>query len=112
MVEAGTVTFTGAETAALKAGKVYAVRLMSRDSNTNVSDSLDITVPAPRTKTLKALVTLFRGLGWIDNDGIADSLRTKLDDGELGSLLNQLRAQSGKHLTEDAALILKETSNT
>ncbi|MER7472898.1 endonuclease/exonuclease/phosphatase family protein [Micromonospora sp. NPDC000018] len=107
VVETGTVGFTGAETAALKAGKVYAVRLMSDDSNTKVSDSVDITVPAPDIATLKALVTLFRELGWIDSGGLADSLRTKLDDGELGSMLNQLRAQSGRHLTKTAAEILE-----
>ena len=45
-------------------------------------------------------------MGWIDNKGIANSLQKKLDNGQLRSVVNQLNAQSGKHVTEEAATIL------
>ena len=55
---------------------------------------------------LKKLVSEFHAKGWIDNKGIANSLQKKLDNGQLRSVVNQLNAQSGKHVTEEAATIL------
>ena len=106
IVDAGSVTFTAAELAALEPGKVYSVRLMSNDSNTNVLDSVDITIGEPNINDIKKLVTEFRTMGWIDNDGIANSLNRKLDTGKPQSVVKLLQAQSGKHITEEAASIL------
>lgn len=55
---------------------------------------------------LQALVTEFRVLGWIDNEGIADSLQAKLNEGNLNSFVNELHAQAGKHITSEASSIL------
>jgi len=54
----------------------------------------------------KKLVSAFEAMGWIDNNGIGNSLKKKLDNGELQNLVDQLKAQSGKHVSEDAASIL------
>jgi hypothetical protein len=60
-------------------------------------------------------------LGWIDNTGIVNSLDVKLDNAKkklsqgdnntakniLGAFLNEVEAQTGKHLTSDAYALLK-----
>lgn len=60
-------------------------------------------------------------LGWIDNQGVANSLdsklenaRSKLDAGDstaarnlLDAFLNEVEAQNGKHLTNEAYVVLK-----
>ncbi|MDF2649152.1 MAG: lyase, partial [Paenibacillus sp.] len=55
---------------------------------------------------LQALVTEFQVQGWIDNDGIANSLQAKLNAGDLNSFVFELDAQAGKHITTEAASIL------
>jgi len=102
----GSVTFSIAEIAALEAGNVYAVRLMSNDSNTKVLDSVTLSIGEPDVDGIKSLITEFRALDWIDNDGIANSLKAKLEQAEFHSLMKELQAQSGKHITEKAAFIL------
>ena len=64
------------------------------------------TIGEPDIPALKKLVTEFHAKGWIDNKGIANSLQKQLDNGQLQSVVNQLNAQSGKHVTEEAATIL------
>ncbi|MDB5084107.1 MAG: hypothetical protein JWN30_993 [Bacilli bacterium] len=56
--------------------------------------------------SLRALVTRFGSNNWIDNDGIAQSLQVKLDQNDLGSFINEVQAQSGKHISEIAAIVL------
>jgi hypothetical protein len=56
--------------------------------------------------SLKALVTRFTGSGWIDNGGISNSLQKKLDEGNLGAFINEVQAQSGKHISTAAAKYL------
>lgn len=53
--------------------------------------------------SLKALVTLFTNNNWIDNAGIANSLQSKLNNNSLNSFVNQVKAQSGKHISSEAA---------
>lgn len=54
--------------------------------------------------SLKSLVDLMAVNGMIDNKGIANSLRQKLINGNsLVSFMNQVRAQKGKHISEQAA---------
>jgi hypothetical protein len=52
---------------------------------------------------LKALITRFESKDWIDNAGIANSLKKKLDHGDLTEFMNEVRAQRGKHIAPDAA---------
>ncbi|OIB02037.1 hypothetical protein AK95_03785 [Paenibacillus sp. LC231] len=62
------------------------------------------------TDSLKALVARFEKDGWIDNNGIANSLRQKLDQGELNSFIHEIQAQSGKHVHSDAARYLLQNA--
>ncbi|MWV42519.1 DNRLRE domain-containing protein [Paenibacillus sp. HJL G12] len=54
-------------------------------------------------ESLKSLVTKFKDNGWIDNNGIANSLSQKLNHGQLNSFIQEVEAQSGKHVVSDAA---------
>lgn len=53
--------------------------------------------------SLKALVMRFAESKEIDNAGIANSLRVKLENGNLHSFVNEVQAQDGKHISNDAA---------
>jgi hypothetical protein len=53
--------------------------------------------------SLKRLITRFADIGWIDNSGIANSLQQKLDNGQLEALIQEISAQSDKHITKEAA---------
>lgn len=55
---------------------------------------------------LKALITKFLDNGQIDNGGIANSLMQKLEHGSLQSFIDQVQAQSGKHISETTARYL------
>ncbi|HFJ9404216.1 TPA: carbohydrate-binding protein [Bacillus paranthracis] len=56
--------------------------------------------------SLKALVTRFADTKWIDNAGIANSLQAKLANNNLNSFVNEVKAQSGKHISSEAATYL------
>lgn len=56
--------------------------------------------------SLKALVTRFADTKWIDNAGIANSLQAKLANNDLNSFVNEVKAQSGKHISSKAATYL------
>jgi hypothetical protein len=50
-------------------------------------------------QSLKELITRFTDAGWIDNNGTANSLESKLDAKNLAAFLNEVQAQSGKHIS-------------
>ncbi|MEH7515631.1 carbohydrate-binding protein [Gottfriedia acidiceleris] len=52
--------------------------------------------------SLKGLVRRFADTEWIDNAGIANSLQVKLAQNNLKSFMNEVKAQSGKHITIEA----------
>jgi hypothetical protein len=54
-------------------------------------------------EALDALVTHFMSSGWIDNAGIANSLRSKLAANKLDAFINEVHAQSGKHIAAQYA---------
>ncbi|MDF2787631.1 MAG: hypothetical protein K0S80_729 [Neobacillus sp.] len=56
--------------------------------------------------SLKELVKLFQTNGSITNDGIANSLLKKLENNELQSFMNEVKAQSNKHISSEAASYL------
>jgi len=72
--------------------------------------------------SLKQDITLSRKIGWITNDGIMKSLlkkaeaaeesiergNTRAAENELNALINEVEAQRGKHITDDAAKMLIE----
>lgn len=57
-------------------------------------------------ESLKDLVERFAQNKGIDNAGIAKSLQAKLASGDLSSFINELQAQSGKHISSDASNFL------
>lgn len=70
-------------------------------------------------QTLITLVNQSRTRGWIDNDGIANSLRAKLNTANskvtgdsktaknvLGAFLSEVQSQNGKHLSSEAYALL------
>ncbi|WP_339291542.1 hypothetical protein MKY48_25360 [Paenibacillus sp. FSL W8-0187] len=56
--------------------------------------------------SLEELVYRFAEQGWIDNHGIANSLATKAAKGNITAFINQVRAQTGKHISAEAAAYL------
>ncbi|NOU85992.1 hypothetical protein GC102_09410 [Paenibacillus sp. LMG 31460] len=56
--------------------------------------------------SLKTLVTHFADTNLIDNAGIANSLQAKLAKTNLKSFVNEVQAQSGKHISSEAAKYL------
>lgn len=54
-------------------------------------------------QSLLALVGRFAGAGWIDNDGVANSLRSELNANNLRAFVNHVNAQRGRHISIDAA---------
>jgi hypothetical protein len=53
--------------------------------------------------TLMHLVERFEAMKWFDNQGIAKSLVSKLEEGQLNAFINHVNAQNGKHITNEAA---------
>ena len=53
--------------------------------------------------SLKAMVTHFADNKGIDNIGITNSLLVKLANNDLNSFMNEVKAQSGKHISSEAA---------
>lgn len=56
--------------------------------------------------SLEQLVEQFQTDGSIDNQGIANSLLKKLQNNNLRSFINEVQAQSGKHISSEAASYL------
>ncbi|UUZ81430.1 hypothetical protein LJK88_43405 [Paenibacillus sp. P26] len=54
-------------------------------------------------ESMQALVTRFTNMGWIDSPGIANSLQSKLAANALAALVSEVKAQSGKHISAQAA---------
>jgi hypothetical protein len=53
-------------------------------------------------QSMQALVTRFTNMGWIDNAGIVNSLQSKLAANALADFVNEVQAQSGKHISARA----------
>ncbi|MBB3113301.1 uncharacterized protein YjdB [Paenibacillus phyllosphaerae] len=57
-------------------------------------------------QSMLSLVEQFKAQGWIDNEGIANALSQKLQQGSLAAFINHVEAQNGKHITAETAQIL------
>ena len=67
--------------------------------------------PADRSRSalLHRLTTMLDRVcmrGWVDNQGVCNSLRVKIDHDQMDALLNELSAQRGKHVNETAYFLL------
>jgi uncharacterized protein YjdB len=58
------------------------------------------------TGSLLALINRFHAASQIDNGGIANSLRKKVEHGQLQAFIHEVEAQSGKHIDAFAASVL------
>jgi hypothetical protein len=58
------------------------------------------------SSALKDMATRFGQEGSIDNHGIVESLLSKLNENSLNSFVNEVQAQSGKHISGEAAAYL------
>ncbi|KRF42249.1 LamG domain-containing protein [Paenibacillus sp. Soil787] len=54
-------------------------------------------------QSLQALTSRFKNAEWIDNAGIANSLQSKLAANDLADFVGEVQAQSGKHISAQAA---------
>lgn len=61
---------------------------------------------------LKQLVTRFAADNWIDNAGITNSLQSKLQNSDVKAFIQEVEAQSGKHVNNDAAGYLLRDART
>jgi hypothetical protein len=57
-------------------------------------------------ESIVATIDLLRARGLIDSDGVANSLRVKAELAHWNPLRNELRAQAGNHITQQAADLL------
>ena len=76
------------------------------DLSGNTASSVVRFQVAASLDSLKALVQKFYTDGRIDHKGIANSLQSKLEQGNAKSFINQVEAQAGKHIASEAATIL------
>ncbi|WP_420489939.1 OmpL47-type beta-barrel domain-containing protein [Neobacillus vireti] len=60
---------------------------------------------------LKQLVTRFAENNWIDNAGITNSLKQKLENNELQSFIQEVQVQSGKHIRNESSAYLLRDAN-
>lgn len=58
------------------------------------------------TESIVSTIHLLRARGYIDSDGVANSLLAKAEKSNWTPLRNELRAQAGKHITQVAADLL------
>lgn len=61
--------------------------------------------------SLQKLVSAYTQYGNIDDNGIANSLQMKLQHHDLSAFINELEAQSGKHIDKETAHILTLEAN-
>jgi large repetitive protein len=52
---------------------------------------------------MQQLVTRFAENNWIDNSGITNSLQQKLENNDLQSFIKEVKAQRGKHISNESA---------
>lgn len=61
--------------------------------------------------SLLKLVSLFAAAGWIDNEGIVSSLRQQLEKGDIKGAIHEIKALTGKKITDEAAAYLLRDAN-
>jgi lysophospholipase L1-like esterase len=63
-------------------------------------------------QSLQDLITRFMEAGWVDNNGIATSLDRKLEAEKLDAFLYEVKAQRGKHISEQYAdYLIRDAEN-
>ncbi|QNK55877.1 chondroitinase family polysaccharide lyase [Paenibacillus sp. PAMC21692] len=110
------VQVLAAEDSSYTSGNI-GLRLPSADAravfdNVAVYGEYDTEVSEPLSIAgLKKMVERFANNNWIDNKGITNSLQKMLDHNKLQSFIHHVQAQSGKHITKEAADYLLRYAN-
>jgi hypothetical protein len=112
------VTLDGEQYQLGKTIELYTLALGSHTFVVNGSDlagnmtSMTVTFnTVASVEGLKQLVERFTANNWIDDAGISNSLLKKLEQGNLNSFVNEVEAQSGKHISVEAAgYLLRDAS--
>lgn len=81
----------------------HALIVTANDLAGNTSSQTVLFQTTTSVDALQALVTHFANNGWIDNAGIANSLQHKLAANNLADFASEVKAQSGKHISSQAA---------
>lgn len=81
----------------------HALIVTASDLAGNASSQTVLFQTTTSVDALKALVTYFANNGWIGNAGIANSLLHKLVANNLADFASEVKAQSGKHISSQAA---------
>lgn len=79
----------------------FTVKASDLAGNTSAK-SVDFEVKTSNA-ALEELVQRFAEAGWIDNQGIANSMLKKLQNQNVSSFIHEVNAQKGKHVSADAA---------
>jgi len=69
-------------------------------NSATVSVIFSVTTSIP---SMEGLIDIFQSKGMIDNKGISTSLLEKLENRNLESFIKEVKAQSGKHISDEAA---------
>jgi hypothetical protein len=77
----------------------HALTVIASDLAGNTSSQRVMFQTTTSIQSIQYLVASFSKTGWIDNAGIANSLQSKLAANNLKSFLNEVQAQSGKHIS-------------
>jgi hypothetical protein len=77
---------------------VAASDMAGNTGNETIAFTTTTSIPSMQT-----LVARFTNMGWIDNSGIATSLQSKLAANALADFVSEVQAQSGKHISSQAA---------
>ncbi|KRF43672.1 Ig-like domain-containing protein [Paenibacillus sp. Soil787] len=78
----------------------------SSDLAGNVGSTSVVFQTKASIQSIQALVTLFTNKQWIDSAGISNSLQSKLAANDLVDFVSAVQAQSGKHISSEAAKYL------
>jgi hypothetical protein len=81
----------------------HTLTVTASDLAGNISTNEIVFQTTTSIQSLKDLVTSFKNAGWIDNAGIANSLQSKLTSNALEAFVKEVKAQTGKHISPEAA---------
>ena len=81
----------------------HTLTVMASDLAGNTSSQSVVFQTEASVLSLQDLITRFTNAGWIDNSGIASSLQDKLANNDLAAFINEVQAQSGKHISSQSA---------
>jgi hypothetical protein len=91
-----------------KSGDAYLAGVGSHALNASATNGAGLTTTRSATYTVTATAGSVSALvsRWVSNPGVANSLTTKLGNGQINAFINEVQAQTGKKIPADKAAIL------